>query len=45
MKVWSIAKEFVAKTLEGHEGDVTSLCDINAELIASASTDNTIRVI
>jgi WD40 repeat protein len=44
LKIWQLTKGHVAKTLTGHRADINSLCDISVNLIASGSTDMTIRV-
>jgi WD40 repeat protein len=44
LKIWQITKGHVAKTLTGHRADINTLCDVNVNLVASGSTDMTIRV-
>lgn len=44
VRVWSIINGFTCKTLVGHQSDINTLCDVSTELIASGSSDNTIRV-
>ncbi len=45
IKIWNMTKDSCVKTLEGHEGEITSLAFTkNGKYLVSGSLDNTIRI-
>ncbi|KRX07578.1 WD40-repeat-containing domain [Pseudocohnilembus persalinus] len=42
INIWSLQNGQICSQLQGHQGDINTLCDLNTECIASGSADNTI---